>query len=278
MIGIILVAASQFFAELSTSLGKYVFEHNKESLLAMGFLSHFWTAVFFVIYGLAHGPFVFSLASLPTFVPRVILEIIITFVTLHAVLSADRSTFAFLRTLTIPLLLGVDMYLGYSVSFWSLLGIICMVISFLVLFMNHGLSPRGKFLTVLTALIAVVTISLYQYDIRHFNSVAAEQAIVCFFIFVTFAIAAWYHSRENVFAYLLHPVFFAQSIASGLSTGFVSFAYLFAPASIITSLKRAFEVFGSIVSGQIAFHERHLVVKMFALAFMTIGVFLTLIN
>jgi hypothetical protein len=276
MISILFVAVSQFFAELSTSLGKYEFEHSKESLYAMGFLSTFWTTIFFVVIGYSQGGFVFSLASLPTFIPRVILEVVLTFITLHAVLDASRSTFTFLRTLTIPFLVVIDITLGYPIGVWRIVGVLSMIASFMFLYVNHGLSAKGKVLTLISALMSVATISLYQYDIKHFNSVAAEQAITNGIVVCVLAVGAWYRLRENVFATLKEPVFFAQSIASGLSGVFMSFAYLYGPASIITSLKRAFEVLGSVIAGRYVFHESDTRTKLIALALMAIGVWLAI--
>src|SRR5438128_6890539 len=134
MIGIILVGIAGFFAEIGTSIGKYEVAHKKESLYAMGFLSGVWSSSFLIIIGFVRHDFIFSTASLPTFLLRAVLEIILLFVSLNAVLTADRSTFSFLRTLTIPLLLIADLSLGYAIPPQQIFGISLMVLAFVFLF------------------------------------------------------------------------------------------------------------------------------------------------
>jgi hypothetical protein len=277
MPGIILTALSQLFAESATSMGKYEAEHNRESLYAMGFLNSFWTTVFLIGIGLVQHDLVFSLASLPTFALRMVLEMTLMIVTLHAVLEAERSTFAFLRILTIPLLLMVDLALGYSLSTFQVLGISCVVVGFVFLLTNHGLSKRGKLYSLLSAVLAVATISLYKYDITHFNSVAAEQAVMNSILLIMLIVLARVRTRENLFAYLTKPAFILQSVISGFSGVFLSYAYVFAPASIITSTKRSFEMVGAIVFGRKVFHEGHLVIKIASFALMTLGIGLILL-
>jgi len=62
------------------------------------------------------GSFGFSMASLPTFGARLLLEIILSTTTITAIAKSDRTTFTFLRTTTVPLLLLVDLALGYAVG------------------------------------------------------------------------------------------------------------------------------------------------------------------
>lgn len=272
MYGIVLTAISQFFAEIATSMGKYETEHKRESLYAMGFLNGFWVTLFLVGLGFLNGGFVFAMESLPTVALRCALEVLLLFITLHAVIDADRSTFAFLRITTIPLLLGVDMLLGYAISLQQIFGIIAIVVAFILLLLNHGLSRKGKMLTLASAVIAVATISLYKYNITHFNSVEAEQIVMHVVLLVVLTFVAKYRTGENLFDYLKKPTFLSQSVISGFSGVFLSYAYVFAPASIITAAKRAFEIIGSMAAGRAVFHEKHLLVKIVALVLMSIGV------
>lgn len=90
---------------------------------------------------------------------------------------ADRSTYGFLRVLTIPLLLLVDLALGYSLSQGQIVGVSILTLSVLLLLLNHGLRTKGIGFVLLSAVNAVVTLSLFKYDITHFNSVEVEQGI-----------------------------------------------------------------------------------------------------
>lgn len=272
MLGIALITLASIFAEASTSIGRYEVKHRKETLYAMGFLSGFWATVFLLIYGLTWGEFRFSMESLPTFGLRLVLEALLLFVTLHATIAADRSTVAFLRTFTIPLLLIADITLGYTLPMNEILGVSLIVIALLLLLMNHGLSRRGKLLSLFSALIAVGTITLYKYDITHFNSVEAEQALMHVVLLIVLVVAAKLHTGENAARHLFRPVFLAQSLLAGVATVLFSFAFLFAPASVITAVKRSLEIFGSIIAGRRYFHEKHVIVKLLACTLVAAGI------
>jgi hypothetical protein len=194
----------------------------------MGFLNSIWAAIFLLVWGFTGGSLTFSLASLPFFLTRAVIEVVLLFVSLNAVVTADRTTFSFLRILTIPLLLGVDIMLGYTFTLTQITGVSAIVIAFIFLFLNHGLSNKGKLLSLLSAIMAVGTIALYKHDITHYNSVEAEQILMHLIILVTIIMAAKIRAKENVFRYLTHRTFVLQSIASGMASVLMSFAYLFA--------------------------------------------------
>lgn len=272
MLGIVLIAVGELFAEASATIGRYEVKHRKETLYSMGFLSGFWATVFLLIYSLTWGEFRFAWESLPTFGLRLILETILLFFTLQATITADRSTFAFLRTFTIPLLLVVDIALGYAISIPQIFGISLIVIALLILLLNHGLSRRGKILSLLSALTAVATISLYKYNITNFNSVEADQALTHIFLLIVIVIAAKVHTDENVTRQMFRPLFFAQSLLAGVATVLMSFAFLFAPASVIMAVKRSLEILGAIVSGRTYFHEKHVLLKLLACALVAGGI------
>ena len=276
MIGIALVAVAEIFAEISTSLGKREVSSKKESLYAFGFLSAFWSTFILLFIGIfIRHEFVFSLASLPTFLLRAVLEVALVFTSLNAILQADRSTFAFLRTLTIPILLAVDLVLGFSISTMQMLGMGIILFTAFALAFNHDLSPRGKLLSLISAMIAVCTISLYKYNITHFNSVEAEQAFMHIILLVVLVITAYARGHENVFRSLFHPIFLVQSFAAGIASTLISFAYLFAPASVIATSHRSLGILASIVSGRVYFHETHVAAKILACILIVAGIALT---
>lgn len=273
MFGILLILIGSVFDEAGTVIGKFEVAHKKESLYAMGFLGTIWATMLFGLTGWWMGlPFVFVPESLPTFLLRAVMEVVLMFVVLHAVLAADRSTFSFLRILTIPLLLATDLLLGYVISPLQMAGVVVIVCALVFLLLNHGLSRKGKFLTLLGAVLAVGTASLYKYDITHFNSITAEQMTLYSILLGSLLFAGRWYAKENLFRYLLKPVFLFQSLAAGFGALAVSFAFLFAPASIVMAAKRAFEVLTSIVSGNRYFHEKHPLVKLTGFCGICIGV------
>jgi hypothetical protein len=272
MFGIVLIGISQLCAEFSTDVGKYEYERKRESFYAFAFLNAFWVTVFLLVLALWRDAFVFSWESLPTFSLRAVLEIILMFVSLNAVIEADRSTFAFLRTLTIPLLLGVDIALGYAITLPQIVGVALMLGAIVLLSMNHGLSRRGKLITLFSALLPVATLSLYKFNITHFNSVEAEQVLQHVIALAAVLVIARVHTGENLLPLLFRREHLTQALSAGLASVFMSYAYLFAPASVVTAGKRAFEVIGAVLLGRRYFKEKHLALKLGAFVLVSAGV------
>ena len=272
MLGLLLVIGSTLASEAGTSIGKWETAHGKESMYTMGFLNSLWATVFllalafsvpsgFFAPGFPSG-FVFSAASLPTFLPRLALEIIQAYVTVHAIVYADRSTFGFLRIITIPLLLVADIALAYSIDTFHIAGMGLIIVSLILLFINHGIRRKGAWLVVFIAVNAVLTISLYKYDITHFNSIEAEQTLVSLVLLAFFFCMARMRAKENPLRFFARPIFFAQSLFMGASGAIMSFAYLFSAASVITTAERAANVLFAMLSGRLYFHEKKLWTKV----------------
>ncbi len=274
MFGVLFATAGTFFGEISSSIGKFEVQAKKESIFTMGFLNSFWSLIFFGVLIYLRGSFVFSLASLPTFTVRAILEILQLHITLLAIVNAERTAYNFIRTITIPLLLLVDIILGYNIAIHQLLGIVSIFVGILILFKNHGIERNGLGFVLFTSINAVATISLYKYNISHFNSVEGEQFVLLIILLLYLAFGAKFFAKENPIKFFKKPIFFIQSFSDGLGATFLSFAYLFAPASIILSAKRSLSIAWSLFSGKIYFHEQHIAIKIVSTSFLILGIIL----
>lgn len=273
MFGILLVLAGTLCLEVSDSIGKYEIMKSKESLYVMGFLNCFWPVLWFLAMIVYKGHFIFSIESLPTFLPRLILEIILAHVAIKAIIKSDRSTSSFFRMATIPLLLIVDIILGYNLSNYQMVGMILLIITIVSIFINDGISKKGIGYVLFTAVVAVATLTLYKYNISRYNSVEAEQMIVLIALLVYFLFNAL-RIKDQPFAYLKKRTYLLQSIGSGVGTVLDSFAYLFAPASVITAAKRSGNILWTISSGYLFFREKGLHVKIAYFAVLIIGLIL----
>jgi drug/metabolite transporter (DMT)-like permease len=275
LFGLIFVFAGNFFLELSSSIGKYEIEKKRESIYAMGFLSLIWGCIFFACLIVLRNEFQFNLASLPTFLLRTALEIFQVYISMKAVAVASRSTYSFIHIGTIPLLLFIDLMLIHvSMSGFQLIGMAAVFLALLLLFAHRGVDKKGMLFVVLSTVNAAATITLYKYDISHFNSVEAEQFVLLVILLVYLTVSAWVWHRERPWTLLKKPLLFAQSTTYGIGTVLDSFAYTFAPASTITVMKRVGSVFWSIFSGKVIFKEKSLALKLFCFALMTAGIIL----
>src|SRR3989344_9411823 len=199
MFGILLAALSSASSELSDSISKKEVSDGAASYYTLGFLTILLGTVVLIFIGIWRQDFIFSLASLPTFVPRVFLEVIQAHVSILAVVKADRSDYGPIRTLTIPLLLAVDIWLGYSVTTMQMLGMTIIFITIFLLMSYERFQAKGLFLMLFTAINAVATLSLYKYDITHFNSVETEQALVQLVLLIYFFLLFFLVARENLY-------------------------------------------------------------------------------
>ncbi|MDO8521296.1 MAG: hypothetical protein Q7S52_04225 [bacterium] len=272
MFGIILVSIGTFFDEVSTLIGKTEVQNKKETIYSMAFLSIVWSTLWFLVIILIKGEFVFSAASLPTLLLRSLIEIALIYVGTLAVIQSDRSTFGFVRTGTIPLLLLADLWLGYTLTLSQIFGTIVIVLTLLVAFLNHGIRKEGIRFVLLATIFPVLTISLFKYNITHFNSVEAEQLITHIILLMYLFFMALKVGHENPLRMLLKHPFFVQSFAAGIGGVLISFAYLFAPASTITAAKRAVSVLWAVVSGNLYFQEKHIALKIGLFVVVAIGI------
>ena len=272
MIGIILVSIGSFFDEISTLIAKTEVQNKKETIYSMAFLSLIWSTLWFLVIILVKGEFVFSLASLPTLILRTVVEAGLIYAGTIAVVQSDRSTFGFIRTGTIPLLLLTDLWLGYVLTLPQIIGTAILVLALLVAFLNHGIKKDGLKFVLLATILPVLTISLFKYNITNFNSVEAEQLITHVFLLLFVFILALKVGHENPLTLLTKRTFFIQSFSAGVGGVLISFAYLFAPASTVTAAKRAVSVLLAIVAGNLYFKEKHLVLKIALFVFIVTGI------
>jgi drug/metabolite transporter (DMT)-like permease len=276
MIGIILALLATLFLEVSTVIGKTEVKFKKESVYTFGFLALFWSSAWFLFVILFRDGWSFSPASTPTLFLRVALEFVAAELAIRAIITADRSAHAFVRTITIPLLLIVDLILGYSISTLQIVGIIIIISTVAIGFYLHEISRRGLTLVASSAVIATATISLYKYNITHFNSIATEQFIVMLALLLYFLLMARRFEKLNPFRLLTQKPFALQSITHGFAGVLSSFAFLFAPATIIIAAERSLTILWSILSGNLYFKEKHLVFKMLIFVALSVGVYLLL--
>ncbi|MEK7648640.1 MAG: hypothetical protein AAB400_01845 [Patescibacteria group bacterium] len=274
MTGIFLIVLATLFEEVSTSSAKESMSRHMESIASRAFLVGMWGFLFLGLSLLGGVEWKFNTASLPFFFSRVAIEIILTNITLKAITTADRSTFGFFRTLTIPIVLGIDVMLGTVLSFSQIWGILAIVASLFILSYRHALSSKGMGIALLSAIGSSLTLSLYKFDITHFNSVPAEQMLSGLIILPYFLWHAFARDKENPFVLLRSKKIFSESAASGVGGILASFAYLFAPASVIVAVQRSSAVCWSIVAGALHFHEQHIVEKVSVVGLTVIGIIL----
>ncbi len=274
MIGILLGFIGSFFAEVAKSIGKIEVRQHHETVMGMAFLNCIIGSILLITIGVVRGSFVFSLASLPTFTLRAVLEIALAYCSAHATVRMSRSSFGFVYALTIPLLLVVDLVSGQSIHVLGFAGLALIVATIVLLASHHGIEWRGAGYGIVAAILAAGTTALYKYNITYYNSVEAEQTFIQLIVMGYLGISAFRLGHRNPLRLLRERLVLAQSASDGVATAVLSFAYLFAPPSIILAGKRSSAIFWTIASGSLYFHEKHIALKLAALLFLTGGLVL----
>ena len=272
----LLIFIGTLSAEISNSIGKHAVAHKKQTLYSMGFLTMFWSVILFSSIVLLGADFTISTDSFHLFIPRVILEIILAHVTIKSIIVADRTTVSFVRMISIPLLLMVDLIIGYDLLLRNIWGIVLLLAALFVLLWRNPSGQKGLSIVLLGSVLAVVTTSLFKYNITFHNSVAAEQLIISIALLLYFFSFSTFKLKEKPWHLLTQRTAQIQSLTHGIAALLMSFAYLFAPASIIISLKRSLTVFWATASGRLVFHEKNIIRKIVALAIGIIGIALLL--
>jgi len=278
MFGVIIIFFSTFFDELVNSINKAKLNQKQISIYSLSIINYLAPAIFFIGINIVKWQFNFSLASWPTLGTRAVVEIILTYITFEAIAQADRSTFGFVRVITMPLLLIIDLFLGYKIKSWQLAGIGIIIFSLFLIFLLHGIKRRGAWLSLISAVLAVITIALYKYDITYYNSVAAEQTIIYIILLAFLSGLAFFKAKENPFSFFRQKTFCFLSLINIVPSFLNSYAYTFAPASVILSAYRSSAVFWSMISGKVYFKEKHFLIKMLYLTLLIIGIVLLAIN
>lgn len=256
MFGIALATLESIFDEVSTSAGKRAVQKREESLYVSIFVTSCVGLIVFSIVGyVLHLPFYFSSASFPLLSLRIVLEILLSYISTQAVIIANRSIFSMGRVLTIPFVMLIDSILGVAISLPAYLLMIFVVVLFVWTLRHEKGIPRGRPLIIFMSALAAVTISLYKYDTTHYNSVFAEQSIVLAALGLwAFAISALH--RENPFRAFRRPHVIVQSTLYGLSSITGSYVYLFGAASVVTTVRRSMSVFSGLASDVLYFKKK----------------------
>ena len=272
MIGLVLWIIWTFFEELNNSLLK---EKSKKYhyVTVWVIMSCFSLLVFIVmwLYKTYSGDLelIFNTASIPLLIVRLIFEVLQSYFTLLAIKQCDRSTFSILRVLTIPLLVIADVVLWYQFTSYSLIWIGIILFSFIWFNTNHRtINWKGWYFALFTAINSVITLSLFKYSITHYgNSLEIDQWIMALWTVIFFI---WYNLKKErkIGLYLLkkEKIFWIQWILMALTSIILSYSYLYLNASEATAVKRAWEMFWSVLAGFVFFQETNFIKKiLFAL-------------
>lgn len=263
MFGFILMSFGTSLEELSALFSKKNVQSGKLGIYGLITLNVSISLGIFIAASLLWPKsFFFSLLSLPFFLLRACLEIAQIHYSTKALVLADRTTFSFVRTLTIPLLLFADILIGYSLSQKQVIGVIILTGVLLSVFIGKRFSKKAIGPVLFSAINAVLTISLFKYDISHFNSIAAEQIGILTIILIYAILCRAAYGESDPFPLIQKDKkILLQVMANGIGGVLQNYSYSYLLPSITTAVKRSAGVFWALLSGRYAFHEQHILWK-----------------
>lgn len=263
MIGIFFGIVGTFFIEIQNTITKY--QSTKYHPLTIAWVGSVCVCLFYVwwliiwsdVYGYSH--FIPKKESLWLLSLRIILECIQAYITILAIRDTERSTYGFIRILTLPVLLVFDIFIGYSITMIQSICIIFMtwLLTYTLAF-DQWKTYRWWWYALFSAINAACTLSLYKYSLSHYgNTVIGDQLIITTIVCLFFSI--WiYIVRPNKIRWLFYDTYFLwQGIAMAIGSVLMSFGYQYLLAVEVTMLTRVWWVFWSLVFGVIIFHEKH---------------------
>ncbi len=269
---IILVFIGSIFAELSISIGKFESNNKGEGIYSMAFLNTLGAfLVFFTLFLLKHNTLTFSKASIPLVLLLIGFEFIQIRLANTAVIRADRSIFSLVKSLTIPLLIIVDVFMGYSLSMATIVGCTVLFSGIGIVFLHHTNKKQHLLYPILSAVNSVITISIYKYLITNYNSVITQQLIIygCLLIYSVLGIV--YKEKTTIKHIIKNKLRDSQIASSAFASVLFSFAYKFAPASLVIAVERSLMVLFSLISGRFEFKEHVGKVRIFSAFMIIIG-------
>jgi hypothetical protein len=279
MFGILLQIIGTFTEEVSESLGKDNVRRRIEKVWTLGFLNALLALIgLLFIMTFIRGWDAMTMNAWPTFAIRAVLLVVQSVMTIKAIVVAERSTFGFLRVGTIPLILAIDMALGVALSGWQVVGMLCIAATILLLSLNHGLRKKGIGYVLFGTIASAIQLSLLSYNITHGNTVELEQLGVMCLVVPVFYILARQAGEGSPFAALRSRRVFAQSSLHGAAMILGSYAFLYAPASVLLATARGSAVMASVLTGHWFFHERKFSLKIAGFVGCAIGIILLMMS
>jgi len=204
--------------------------------------------------------------SIPLLWIRLILEILQSYFTIIAIKHCDRSTFSFIRILTIPLLVIVDIILWYQFTTYSLIWIWIILFSFLVFNIKlKTINFTWWYFVLFTSVNAVFTLSLFKYSISYYwNSLEIDQFIMLLWIFIFFIIYNYKKHKSCALKLIVEEkIFLLQWLTIWILSLLIGYSYLYLNASEARAITRAWEMFWATIAWTLFFKEKNIIKKLF---------------
>jgi len=187
--------------------------------------------------------------------------------------TADRSTASIFSVLVLPMLLISDIILGYGINIYQIVWVLFITLILLISSYSWTLNLKWFKYIITTTFIAFASTMVFKYLISHFTNVYTQLFIQAFFSLIIVTWIVYKKLWKTWITSVLKKEYFIIWIIRWANTMLTSLAYMFGPASIISSFKRIWAMFWWVIFGKLIFHETNLWKKLWNVAVLSFGIF-----
>ncbi len=265
---IILIWLGTLFWEISGSLMKI---HNKQlNPLQRAFLiSLFIVFSSLILIYLFWFKLTFNVTNFLLILYLIAGSIVYYYFILKAVWIADRSTLNIFILLKIPLVLIIDLIIGYQLSNIQIIWILTIftLIAFINYKENKIYNLNGLKYIIFAIIIWSINISIFKILVENGNNIPSLVIAYSLFSCIFFGIRLFIKWWISNFKFLTNKTFLLIWFVSSLNTLLIAFSYLFLPPSIITTYKNTFSLLRSHISAKVIFNEKYVFKKIIIASF-----------
>ena len=185
---------------------------------------------------------------------------------------ADRSTSSIFSVLVLPMLLISDLVLWYEINMYQIVWVL--FITFILLLSSYNGTLNLKWLKYIltTTGIAFLNTMVFKYTISHGSNVSTMLFIQSIFAMLIAIMVVYKQMWLNWIKAMMKKDYMIIWAIRGTNTMLTSLAYMFGPASIISSFKRMCAMFWWVVFWKLIFHEANLWRKMGNVALLSLWI------
>jgi len=227
---------------------------------------------FWYLFGWLH--FELNAVSFAIAIATILLTVWFYYYAMKTIETADRSTASIFSVLVLPMLLVSDIILWYDITMYQVVWVLFITLVLLYSSYSGTLNMKWFKYIIITTLIAFVSTMIFKYQISHYASVYSQLFIQSFFAML---IAIWIVYKKMWLAWLkwiLKKDYIIIWAVRWTNTMLTSLAYMFGPASIISSFKRICAMFWWVIFGKLVFHETQIWKKMANVAVLSFWIFI----
>jgi len=177
-----------------------------------------------------------------------------------------------MSTMGIPLLLVLDILLGYEITARHILGGIMLLGMLIYIIYKGDFSMKGIKYVIAANLLSVLTITAFKYSTSYFGSTELVNFYSALFAGGLFVVIVGRTKGIKGILKICKPKYLAFASLYGIASVLNAAAYKYMISSMVIACKRFFAMMFGIISGKLYFQEKNLLKKISVASMIGMGV------